>query len=82
MDEQKKYEIIKKLVDTDGNKKRASVELMCSVRNVNRMISGYKAKGKEYFIHGNRNRKPIHDSTPKTPYFHNWWLTITNFAIC
>ena len=60
MDEQKKYEIIKKLVDTDGNKKRASVELMCSVRNINRMIAGYKAKGKEYFIHGNRNRKPIH----------------------
>jgi len=24
------------------------------------MIAGYKSKGKEYFIHGNRGRKPIH----------------------
>lgn len=60
MSEEKKYEIIKKLVDIDGNKKRAAIELMCTVRNINRMIAGYKAKGKEYFIHGNRDRQPVH----------------------
>ena len=60
MSEEKKYEIIKKLVDTTGNKRRASVELMCSVRNINRMIAGYKTEGKEYFIHGNRDRQPVH----------------------
>ena len=27
------------------------------------MIAGYKAKGKEYFIHGNRGRKPAHALT-------------------
>ena len=46
-------------MDPNGNKKRAATELMCTIRNINRMIAGYKSKGKEYFIHGNRDRKPI-----------------------
>ena len=64
----KKYEIIKKVVDTDGNKQRAAIELGCSKRHVNRMIKGYKEKGKEFFLHGNRGRKPAHalnDNTRK-----------------
>ena len=60
MDEHKKYETIKKLVDTDGNKQRAAIELGCTVRHVNRMINGYKEKGKEFFVHGNKGRKPVH----------------------
>ena len=43
-------------MDTNGNKKRAAIELMCTIRNINRMIAGYKSKGKEYFIHGNKYR--------------------------
>ena len=60
MDEDKKYKTIKKLVDTNGNKQRAAVELNCSKRHINRMIKGYKEMGKEYFVHGNRGRKPVH----------------------
>ena len=60
MNEDLKYEAIKKLVDTDGNKKATAVRLSCSVRHVNRMIQGYNSKGKEYFIHGNKGRKPSH----------------------
>ena len=60
MNEEKKYKIIKKLVETNGNKKRAAIELALSVRQINRLISGYKAYGKEFFIHGNRGRKPMH----------------------
>ena len=60
MDENKKYIIIKKLVETTGNKKRAALELNCTPRHVNRMIEGYKQQGKAYFVHGNRNRKPSH----------------------
>ena len=59
MNEQQKYEIIKDLVDHDGNKKRASEKLDISTRQVNRLIITYKEKGKAGFIHGNRNRKPI-----------------------
>ena len=58
MNEQFKYEIIKKLVDENGNKKRAAQKLKCSVRTINRLIKLYKEKGKGGFIHGNRDRKP------------------------
>ena len=59
MDEQKKYEVIKSLADHDTpNKLRASQKLGCSMRTINRMLAGYREKGKEFFIHGNRDRKP------------------------
>ena len=58
MKEQKKYEVIKKLKETNGNKKRAAVELGCKVRHVNRMLKGYETQGKEFFSHGNKGRRP------------------------
>lgn len=58
MDEQKKYEIIKRLVDEDGNKNRAALSLGISLRHVNRLIKSYKEKGKAAFSHGNKGRKP------------------------
>lgn len=60
MEENEKYEIIKKVVDTNGNKKRAALTINCSERHVNRMIAGYKQEGNTYFVHGNRGRKPVH----------------------
>jgi transposase len=60
MGENEKYITIKKLVETNGNKKRAALHLGCTVRHINRMINGYKEQGKEYFVHGNRGRKPAH----------------------
>ena len=59
MNEDYKYKIIKKLVETNGNKKRAATQLKKSIRQIDRMIAGYKKFGKEFFIHGNRGRKPI-----------------------
>ena len=62
--EKEKYKIIKKLVETNGNKKRARVKLgLKSIRQVNRLIAGYKEYGKEFFVHGNRGRKPKHTLT-------------------
>lgn len=58
VNEQMKYEVIKELVDTNGNKHSAAVTLGCTVRTVNRLIQRYKENGKEAFVHGNRNRKP------------------------
>lgn len=58
MNEEYKYRIIKKLVETDGNKKRAASKLNCTVRTVNRLIIKYKSEGKSAFIHGNRGRIP------------------------
>lgn len=69
MTEENKYEIIKKLVETNGNKKAVSLKLGCTLRHINRMINGYITQGKEFFIHGNHNRRPIHafsDETRKT----------------
>lgn len=53
-----KYEVIKSLVDHQGNVRRAAVKLGLSVRQIYRLIHVYKTKGKEGFIHGNRDRRP------------------------
>ncbi|CUP46103.1 Uncharacterised protein [Roseburia hominis] len=47
MNEQNKYEIIKKLIETNGNKKRAATRLGCTVRTINRLIIKYKEQGKK-----------------------------------
>lgn len=66
MTEEDKYVTIKKLVETEGNKQRAAIHLGCTVRHINRMIKGYKEKGKEFFVHGNRGRRPAHTKDDKT----------------
>ncbi len=58
MNEENKYKIIKKLVETNGNKKRAATGLGCTVRTINRLIIKYKEQGKKGFVHGNRGRLP------------------------
>ena len=58
MKEQKKYDVIKELVDHNGNKERAALKLGITERQVNRLIIKYKERGKEGFVHGNRDRKP------------------------
>ena len=59
MNEQNKYEIIKSLVDHNGNKQRAALTLGITLRHLNRLIRGYKEQGKAFFVHGNRGRKPV-----------------------
>lgn len=61
--ENQKYEVIKKLIETNGNKERARIKLGLSIRQINRLIAGYNAFGKEFFVHGNRGRKPKHAFT-------------------
>lgn len=52
------YKIIKKLVETNGNKKNASVKIGCTLRHINRLIIKYKTKGKEGFSHLNKGKAP------------------------
>ena len=58
--EQRQYEIIKKLVDNGGNKKRAALQLGCTVRTINRKCVAYKNDGKVAFSHKNKMKKPHH----------------------
>ena len=58
MNEKIKYEVIKELVDHNGNKNRAAKKLGLSRRQIDRLIIKYKEKGKSAFVHGNRSRKP------------------------
>lgn len=58
--ESEKYSTIKNLIETNGNKRRAAAKLKLSIRQINRLIAGYKNLGKEFFVHGNRDRKPTH----------------------
>ncbi|MEG1313875.1 MAG: ISNCY family transposase [Bacilli bacterium] len=59
MKEQNKYDVIKELIDHKGNKKRASLKLGISIRQIDRLIIIYKEKGKSGFIHGNQSKKPV-----------------------
>lgn len=62
--EKLKYEIIKKLIESNGNKNHARIKLgLKSIRQINRLIKGYNEYGKEFFVHGNRGRKPKHALT-------------------
>lgn len=49
MKELNKYEVIKELVDHNGNKNRAKEKLGVSMRQINRLIKIYKEKGKSRF---------------------------------
>ena len=50
MKEENKYKIIKKLVNTKGDKTRASVKLCITERQINRLIIEYKKHVKAAFI--------------------------------
>lgn len=51
MNEDYKYKIIKKLVETNGNKNSVCVKLNCSKRTVDRLIVKNKLEGKSGFVH-------------------------------
>ena len=56
--------LLKKLVETNGNKERARIKLgLRSIRQINTVERCVKEYGKEFFIHGNRGRKPKHALT-------------------
>lgn len=58
MNEKNKYDVIKDLVDHNGNKKRAALKLGITERQINRLIIKYKENGKSAFVHGNRGHIP------------------------
>ena len=73
MNEEYKYKVIKKLVEINGNKPRVAVMLKQSIRQINRMIAGYKKFGKEFFVHENRGRKPVNALT----FFFSFFIKYT-----
>ena len=60
MNENKKYQIIKSLVNNNGNKITAQVKLGVSRRTIDRYIKNYKLFGKISFRHKNHDIKPKH----------------------
>ena len=66
MNENEKFLIIKKLVDSDGNKKTAALKIGCTPRHINRLINNYKKMGKQAFVHGNHAHKPVTTIPAKT----------------
>ncbi len=53
----KKYYIIKAVCEGKKQKNRACVELGLTRRQVNRLVKAYHEKGKQTFVHGNRQKK-------------------------
>lgn len=60
------YQVIKKLVETKGNKQRAAWKLNCSLRHINRLIHRYQTQGKSGFVHGNKGKPPINKIDEQT----------------
>ena len=58
MNEQIKFETIKRAASKEITVKRAAIKLNCTIRTVYNLIKIYLEKGKLGFIHGNRTRKP------------------------
>ncbi|MBP3920715.1 MAG: hypothetical protein J6D28_04040 [Bacilli bacterium] len=58
MNEQQKYDVIKELVNHNGNKNRASQKLGISRRQIDCLIIKYKMNGKSAFVHENRGHAP------------------------
>ena len=54
--EQKKYEIIEKLVNNEITKKEAENCLNLSRKQINRLVTKFNNEGKEGFIHKNRGK--------------------------
>ena len=50
INEQEKYDVIKELVDHNGNKNRAAKKLGISRKQIDRLIIKYKEKGKSGYI--------------------------------
>ena len=55
MNQKYRYELIKQLSDTNGNRLAVALKLNCSVRTVTRWIERYRAEGKAAFIHKNKS---------------------------
>ena len=57
--EQRKYEIIGKVVNGELTRKEAMFELNKSRQQIYRLIQVYEEQGEQGFIHKNRNKKSI-----------------------
>lgn len=56
--EDHKYQVIQQVVNERKNRCRASIELNLSLRQIDRLITKYRTKGKSSFVHGNTGKKP------------------------
>ena len=68
MNETKKYQVIKAVAENKKQKKRASIELNLSIRQINRLVKSYRENGKSAFVHKNRGI-PATFLTDKRPVF-------------
>lgn len=62
------YQVIKKLVESNGKPALAAVKLNLSLRQIYRLIQGYKNEGKDFFSHKNKGKIPatkIHSNLKK-----------------
>jgi hypothetical protein len=57
VNESKKYDVIKDVVEDKRSKVNAQAKLCLSTKQINRLIKKYKEKGKQGFVHGNVGNK-------------------------
>ncbi len=59
MNEQFKYETIKRVVAKSITVDNAAVKLNCTTKTIYNLIKLYNTQGKEGFVHGNRGEKHL-----------------------
>ena len=69
MNEQSKYDIIKRVAHNEISIQRASIILNKTIRTIYNLLAKFNSFGKEGFVHGNRNRKPVSTISPNIVNF-------------
>lgn len=59
MKEKNYYQVIKKLVETNAKPATAALKLQLSIRQIYRLVRGYKKEGKAFFSHKNKGKPPV-----------------------
>ena len=69
LEQKDKYNAIKKLIETKGNKNAAALRFGCSIRTINRLIQKFHTIGQQGFIHGNTGKVPVNKKYLKDKIF-------------
>lgn len=69
VNQNKIYQLVKRCVEENGNRRRLALQLGCSERTVRRYVKGYQQHGKAFFVHRNQGRQPATTIEPTLRHF-------------
>ncbi|MDR2043326.1 MAG: ISNCY family transposase [Clostridium sp.] len=65
VDEQRQYDTVRRILEGNQSPQRAALILGVTGRTIRNYISGFRKAGAQWFVHGNRGRKPARTIAPQ-----------------